>query len=352
MAKQQMLSAKNVIKEYLRTSPKEQDYRENDLKAFVNEAADRINSDEQLIPKIALLPVNGYKAKLPNDFNTVIQSIYILDGQESVNRGMVAQWTRNIFGSECEMVTNIECPDCVNPPCDCNVPVVEFTPDELWKTSNPAFFNAYQKHFVRAIGNTGQGGGFLNQGNLPNMGLMTYTTNSFFNIPYHINNCTNFNVDSKIEYIIERPNIVVNFKEGFVLLSYFGRHTDDEGYLMVPDNTASINAVRYYMLHMHALSKYTASGEQKWRTQWMDFMQMSEKWIARAISENQMPSDEEFDSFWSKFIHQALPKWNARQDMFRGTGGQKYRYPNQTYNHRGYNKDSSLGQSSDQSYNL
>jgi len=352
MSKQRMLSSSNIIKEYLRTAPQNKDYRENDLRAFVNEAADRINSDEQMIPKIALIPVNNYKANLPDDFNTVIQAAYIIDGKEKMTRARVAQWTQGLLGTDCKLVTNVECPDCSEYECDCSTPVIEFTPDEIWKTSNPGFFTAYQKHFVRAGGNTGIGGGPLHKALLPKFGLMNYSTSSFFNVAYHVNNCTNFNVDTKIEYIIERPNLVTNFKEGKVLLSYFGRPTDKQGYLMIPDNTASINAVKFYMMQQVALSQYTGSGENKYRVMWMDMMQLTEKWIARAISENQMPSDEEFDAFWSKFIHQQLPKWNARQDMYRGTGSQKFKYPNQTYGHRGYDKRSEFGQSSDQSLNL
>lgn len=330
------VSVKSAIKEYLRRSGHENDFKKQDLKAFANDAADRITTDEQLQPKIAIITINDYKGRLPEEFKILIQAAYKQGktNDKLVRRGRVAEWSQNVLGSDCELITTVKCPNCSQEQCNCSTPIISFTPDELWKTSNPGFFNAYQKHFVRE--EKTHDDNTKDRSIHAGFKLMNHATNSFFNVPYHVNNCTNFNVNSKIEYSIIEGNIVTNFRNGFVLLSYFGKPLDEEGYLLIPDNPISMRAVVFTMMEATALIKYNQTGLQRFRTMWMDMLQLSEKYIAMAYSENGMPSQDEFDVFISKFWHQYIPKWNARNTAYEGKGTSKY--PKQTYNHEGYDQ--------------
>lgn len=47
----------------------------------------------------------------------------------------------------------------------------------------------------------------------PEFSLMRRTSNYFYNVPYHVNECININTDSMIEYDIHLPNMLVNFKK-------------------------------------------------------------------------------------------------------------------------------------------
>jgi hypothetical protein len=78
-----------------------------------------------------------------------------------------------------------------------------------------------------------------------------------------IKNCINFDAPRKMGHRYEfdiqyspkdRSKILkTNFKEGIILLSFYGRHYDDEGYLMLPDMEDAPNllmATRYYIEKM------------------------------------------------------------------------------------------------------
>lgn len=78
-----------------------------------------------------------------------------------------------------------------------------------------------------------------------------------------IKNCINFDVPRKmghryefdIQYSPKDKSKILktNFKEGIILLSFYGRHYDDEGYLMLPDMEDAPNllmATRYYIEKM------------------------------------------------------------------------------------------------------
>jgi len=56
---------------------------------------------------------------------------------------------------------------------------------------------------------------------------------------------TSFNTDAV--YYIKPGYITTNFKEGFVMLAYRALPTDDDGYLIIPDDPGFVDAVYWYI---------------------------------------------------------------------------------------------------------
>jgi hypothetical protein len=163
---------------------------------------------------------------------------------------------------------------------------------------------------------------------------MRPTSNHFFNIPYHIGDCVNVSVDTEIEYHIEKPNIITNFKKGDILLSYVGVHLDKDGYRFIPNEPIVFRAINQYIEERFAFIQYRKSKEQKDRIYWQQQLELAEKFIARARNQIQTP---DFDEFW-RFVQQhwsrLLPNYKWEKN-FNRTPKRTFKYPNQTYNSRG-----------------
>ena len=159
---------------------------------------------------------------------------------------------------------------------------------------------------------------------------MRHTSTSFYNIPYHIDNCINLNFDCAVEYSIKKPNLIVNFKKGWVLLSYMGVLLDDEGYRMIPDEEIVFTAVTEFILERVLKRKFLTTLEQKHRIAWQMQVEIAEKSIARAREQIGTPDFDE----WSQFVR---THWNTiiRYKHWEGNlnraQGDQYRYPNETY---------------------
>lgn len=335
--KTNFISVKSSVYEFIRFIGHEGELDKNDLLAWANDAVSRIVTDEQLNHKVTLIDVKNYRAQLPADFKYVIQAAYKEKDNKKCTRESVSQWTQKILGTECDLEINLKCPKCTTTECSCGSPIVEVNADRLWKSSNPQYQAAYQKHFYSYGGNTMRGGGKHYQSQYhPQFKLMKHTNSSFFNVPYHISECININLDCEVEYNINMPNMIVNFKEGQVLLSYLGRNVDAEGYLMIPNEPVVIRAISYAMAERWSYRQFMRTGEQKDRIAFQINAELTEKWTARALSELQTPDYDEFSSFVKSFWHKVIPYWDHESNLNRNSKSPKFKYPGETRNPRGY----------------
>lgn len=332
--KTNFIPAKAAVKEFLRFTGHEGKLDKTDLVAWANDAVERLTSDEQLVHRIVLLPVKNYIVQLPEGFTSVVQAAYRDKSPRCTPRVEISQYTQKVLGTGCDLKIDVQCPECHEESCNCGAPIVEVDVDRLWKTSHPQYSEAYVRHFYDYGGNVEIGGGRLNQSVYhPEFRLMKYTTSSFFNIPYHLDNCLNFSVDCEVEYSINHPTMNVNFKDGEVLLSYLGTRLDEDGYRMIPDHPVAIRAISYAMAERFLYIEYMKTFEQKNRIAWQMHVELAEKWIARARAQLQTPGEDEFMNFVKKFMHKVVPEHNYEENLYRGRSKKyQFKYPNQTNN--------------------
>lgn len=327
----EFISVKSAVNEFIKFTGHEGELDKKSLISWAHDAAARIMTDEQLIHKIVLLPVRDYKARLPEGFKFVIQAAYREEAQVLCSREAVSEYTQKILGTECEI--KVECSECGSlSTCGCGQPIVEVDIDRLWRSSNPQYTAAYAKHFY-SYGTMAERKTCTYH---PEFALMRHTTSSFFNVPYHINECLNLNLDCKVEYSIDLPNIITTFKEGEILLSYFSTVMDDEGYFMIPNDPSVIKAISYAMAEQWWYIKASKSGNQSDRVMWERHIQLAEQWIGRAKSKLQQPDADEFKNFVMSFIHRVLPYYTHEQELYRSYKAPIHQYPNESYNMGGF----------------
>lgn len=321
------ISAKAGVREYVRMSGHKGDLDKSDILAWTNDAVSRIVTDEQLIHKLVLLEVKDYKADLPIDFATLIQASYLISTENiSDLKWEVSEFTDRQLG--CNINIEVKCPKCKKHKCSCDSPEIYVDVDRLWRSAHPEYQVAYMNHFHN-FGRVGETSTYSDK-----FKLMKPATGSYFNSEYHLKGCVNFNVDTEVEYRIQHPNIIVNFKEGKILLAYLAKRIDEEGYLLVPDEPVAIEAISWYIQEKMLYRRFLEDFSQNTRLAWQQAFELREKFIARANSQLQMPSADVWRTFIRRFVHRILPgRLNAiENEYFRKDPGGDFKYPDQTYN--------------------
>lgn len=329
---EEYISASAAIHELRRFIGIQEEMDRTDTVAFTNDALDRIMTAQQYEHKICLLPVENYRVELPDDLASIGQVAYRETcDTTSKTRIEISELTQNILGSDCDLKIQLECPKCHEFKCNCKTAVVTVQADRLFQMNNPQYYHNYMNHFYSYGTMNGEKvspyhGSFK---------LIRKTTSSFFNVPYHISECVNFNLDCNIEYSINYPNLIINVKSGEILLSYFAKRVDEEGYRMMPNDPTVIRAVAYCLAERYLYKEYIRTMEQNRRIAWQMHVELSEKWVARARAKLRTPSFDEAHSFITGFIHRMVPKYKYWEDAFRRRGDE-FKYPGETRNIKGY----------------
>lgn len=236
------ISLKSVLDDWLtRTRAMNSEVNPEELLSFAEDAANRLLIRSQLQHKIALLPVHDYYTPLPADFAAVIQAAYRPKGiKKKQLRERVNSFVHKHFQG-CEVKMELNCPDCHELECECPQPVIKVDVNRVWESANPQLYTHYMGHF-HGYGNlTARGDQTCVYDD--SFVLMSYRSNAYGNVKYHIRECVNIHADCNIEYEIDMPNMIVNMKRGQVLLAYAGYRLDDEGFRMIPDNVYVRDAI-------------------------------------------------------------------------------------------------------------
>lgn len=335
MAKYDSISIKSVIEDYLDFSGHEGELDETWVLKQANNACERFITDQQYAHRIAILDVVDFKAEAPEDFRYVVQMGGVAFPQEYVLKEQVSQYVQTVWGTGCDFELNLICKKCGSADCKCGDNTITVDVNRIYESAHPELFTQYMDFFYRSGGNTGRNNTFM----YPVFKLMRKTSNSFFNIPYHVNECINLNLDSELEYDIKLPNIITNFKEGQILLSYMAVETDENGYRLVPNTEIAFEAINYYVEERLAFRTYRQTRAQKDRTYWQEMLLMRDRMIKRAKSQLQIPSEDEWWQFLQNHWMKKLPYYKWEDNYNRGTKD-KFKYPGQTYNQTGFNGSS------------
>lgn len=304
-------SIRTILEDYADYSGEELQLQESVILKIAEDKAYGLITDEQLDQKVALIDIKDYIGKLPKGLKYIVQAGYVLENECPYTREQLIETTKQIYGTDCKMRINFECPVCHLDKCDCSSDIVVVEADQMWKDAHPEHNTAHAKHF--------SGYGRLNQtGNMygyPKFQLMRRASGNFFNTPYHIPKCINIDFDSDIEYNVDPPNIVTNFKKGIVLISYFGYRTDDQGYLMIPDHPQVYDSIFYAIEEKMAWKAFRKTGEAKWNNLNQIARQRKHTATRAAVNALGSPDPDAFYQFlenhWTKFI----PYWEHRERL-------------------------------------
>lgn len=137
---------------------------------------------------------------------------------------------------------------------------------------------------------------------------------------------------SNLTYTVNDDCIFPNFETGLFLLAYESLPVDPEGYPMISDEQAVINAVAYHILYRIAMQKWARQElpEGVYRD-----IERNLLWY-KAKAQNRVITYDEAETL--KNIHiRMIPKINMHSDGFNSIGSQELRIAHNNYTGRYYN---------------
>lgn len=307
------ISLHSIIEDYIAKTGNS-NIEPSEILRFANDALDRIIPGQEFVHNIALLNVQNYKVQLPSNFKYVLQAAYKIDNKPC-NSEQVVEYTKKIYGSDCKLDIQVHCDNCGE--YNCGSEVIKLDVDHNYLLKHPNYMYQHTKHLY--------GHGTLDSKNNrttlhPDFQLMRRTSNYFYNIPYHVNECINLKVDSKIEYDIHMPNMIVNFKEGQVLLAYLGSNVDENGYLMIPNVPLVFDAVIQWIEERLAYIDYRRNKEQKDRIFWQQALELRDKKVKQARMYLDTLTPDEWELFIRNHWVRKVPnyKWESNHNSLVG----------------------------------
>lgn len=286
-------SLSTIINEWLILTD-EDNFKEEDILTFAYRAIDRLPIDFQEI-KVKLISVKDYKVALPNDFMQACQVACQVDESKCCDKKEVYGHVKRVLGKDCKMVC--DCPLDNHESCD-KCPSLD-----LWSSdvdSDPHYY--YQKvkflkdwHYI--------GHEDCCKSNIcPKFELMEATSDCWHGLPCSMP-CPNMKVKSKKKYRIDDSKyMTTSFSDGDVLLCYISRRTDKEGFPLVPDTTAVVDAIVASIEEKAMYKKYRSSlsldetSRDYYNAYTVAKMNKNEA-LARARQELSIPDPDQFNTF-------------------------------------------------------
>lgn len=313
------VSVRAALDDWKQDSEYEKDINPELIQKWANDVAMKLVTDEQLVHNIVTLNVRDYRAELPENYKYTLQAAYNVDYKKKITKEQLVEWVSN-SGSGCDVKVNLDCDD--------GAPSVMVDVNAIWASANPQTQTAYMKYFY------GYGGTSIRDGNQcwtpPGFILMRPSQGTLFNMPMHLDGCS-IGVDDAIEYSIEPPNIIVNFKEGQVLLSYMGVDVDSEGWMYIPNHPDVFDAISFAIEEKLARRQYTRKPSNATRALWTDMTSQKERIFARAKSKLQIPDAEDWMVLMRNHYNKLVPYWQHESNYNRAQADQ-YKRPSETYN--------------------
>ena len=130
----------------------------------------------------------------------------------------------------------------------------------------------------------------------------------------------------EITYDINNDYITLSVKEGKVCLSYWAFPTDDDGYPMIPDDEAFIEATKQYCnskLRYIAWSKEPSNNGLK--ALYEDAKQEYMWYVGKAINNAKMPDIDRMEAIKNQFLRMR-PRVNQHDSFFRYLGQSERKY--------------------------
>lgn len=246
------ISIKRLVTDFLEDRQASQENYNPDF--LIKHATDIVSKllDDSLAQwkyKIALLTVENYSVVLPDDFKKVIEAAYWMP-PEVANKWEITQYIYKNIKDDCDLEINIKCPECYegtssSTGCnECDDTYIEVNLDDIWRNAHPELHHMYNKFFNR----TSTMYTDINRSSYHNsFQLLTPSLSPFFATEYHIPTCRNLGVRSHLGYKIEKPKLIVNFREGLILFAYYGLELDEDSLPTIPDYPRVVETVHYYL---------------------------------------------------------------------------------------------------------
>lgn len=320
----------SIVSDWLSTTGHEGFYDTFLILKSAQDETQKLVRGDQVKEYVTLLTVEDYTSVLPKNFHAVVQAAYNIFPHKPCLKSEVVEFSKPVYGTDkaCEMKIRLDCDTCSPNKCNCNRPFIEIDANDMWLRAHPEHVYGSSRHFY-SYTNLTEYPGYKHSSLHPQFRLMGVKSGSFHNLNYHISECLNLNLDTDISYDIDIPNIVVNFKEGQILLSYFGHRIDEQGRLLIPNLPEAIEAITLYIESREAFREYRRSKKPADRIYYAEVKREYEIAHNKARAILERPSSDKIRMIWRNHMSKLLPYDNWESNLNRKQND-RFRYPNQS----------------------
>lgn len=306
---------------------------------WATDAARMVEGQHSLRHKLVHLIVQDYRTSMPTDFSMLQQVVARVEKYDKScsRKTRLSQFAMPSGTDEFDFEVRIICNRCGTSECNCEDKIVELDLDTAYRRSNPT---AYAKGYYRS-GVVGMGGD-----NPRDFGwqILKYAKGDFFRSSHFLTDCPNLvNPTSNNRFAIELPNLVVDFPDGEIILSYLARPTDEERNIMIHDHPDLIEGVKSHLKMKIADRLYQQSlfsnekNPNLYRAAKADALQERETAFRHYRGAVNVPDFKEFkewvdtvykqrmvDHNWDENANYHQGNRDSAYDNFLKRGGQKY----------------------------
>lgn len=267
---------------------------------------------------------NG-KVELPSNFKHPIQIAYRdsdnIHHNSYKERVRVAEYIERGITEYCDLKINLDCKKCHKRDCICSDEYpIEVDVTQTILGANPELMIGYNR-FLMGYSNmhTGNYRSNIHKG----FTIIRPTSSYYFNLPREIQDCQIPNLDTFLEYRIENNILEVNNggyrsypygffnskekdcfreREGSVLISYIGIRMDENGFLMIPDNTTVIKYIESYLLECFAKREYVKDRSQQSHSFFLTMQKETQRCFASANAELRIPNKSQWEEIMRNIV--------------------------------------------------
>lgn len=139
----------------------------------------------------------------------------------------------------------------------------------------------------------------------------------------------NFNCSSDVTYKLNNDFIFTSFEEGDIQIAYLAFPIDEQGFPLIPDDAAVIEAVTWYLAYKIAYRKFITN---EMTERQFNYIEKQKDWyVGKAISRGKMLSKDQMET-WKNMTLRLMPVVNAHASSFKNIGQQEGLYRHNTNN--------------------
>lgn len=337
----QYISSDKALSEFaIKYSESNQYFDEDIAKMYLDAGIERImTADSHKVYVISKSLNHQGKVHLPINFKYPLQIAY-RDSEsieQPITRASVVEYIERNINDSCNVTISLDCDKCKSKNCSCNNDAypIELDVTQTILGANPELMVGYNRFLIGYSNYRNSYRSNIHKG----FTIIRPTTNYFFNLPTQIQECQVPCLDDLLEYRIDDGILEVNngsirnypygevssilekdcttSRSGQVLISYIGSRMDDNGFLLVPNESSVFTYLESHLLQEFAKRAYAFEKNQGSRTYWMDMQNETKMLFAKANAVLRIPNKDQ----WEEIMRNIMLK---RKADFRTNTSGKY----------------------------
>lgn len=292
--KKGFITVNAVVNEWLTDTDYQGKVEEDMLKRWASRRAEMFIDTEQLVFDLALLNVKDFAATLPDGFH----STYLVAGtdrsEKCWNREQLVQMTKEVYGTDCDLEINLNCPRCKHETCTCGTKSLYIDVDQVYLRERPYLWEMTNKMYLGYNATVTDGFPCTNFSDDFKIMKPISSNSAFWNSAHFLGICNTIGEIECYKYDLNPPEFLTNMKEGQVFMAYLKYLKDEEGYYLIPNFPEVIEAINADISEKMARRAWMKDGNQNDRLRWIDLKRESDLLLGQVKTKLETPDPDKW----------------------------------------------------------